>query len=151
MVTKRKESHLLTACLEYLQIMENSKRIVHYDRLNSGMIFNKGRKIQLCRSGTPDAFVILNGGKTLWIETKVNDAVLAENQLNFYYKISRLANHFYLLITEINQLIFFLDNPIKLELKKQLIKHKRKIEKQWRKDIKFEQPESWCVWDQGEK
>ena len=117
---KRKESHLLTALLGYLQCQENLGNIVYCDRLNSGRIVfkrnNKFQSIRLCRKGTPDAFFITNEGFMVWLETKINEKqkpvedLLEDEQLIFKDMISNLNNHLYLVITKLDDLTFYLDN-----------------------------------------
>lgn len=84
---KRTESSILTACLEWLQVMENMGRIAWVDRLNSGELYIKRpsgwQKIRLCRGGTPDAFFIQTNGKVVWIETKIEGGRLEPEQIKF--------------------------------------------------------------------
>ena len=100
----RRESDLLRACLQYLQCLENNKTIRYVDRLNSGSIFipNQGRKggrrIRLCRAGTPDIMVVLNDGGMVWVECKSDTGTQEDTQGEFERMISQVPGHYYLII-----------------------------------------------------
>lgn len=108
---RRSESTLLSAILALLQTWENSGRITHFDRLNSGKIFippykgRPGRKIRLCREGTPDAFIILKSGSVIWIETKIGSNKLSAAQEEFKTKIEKAPGHVFKIAKKIDDLI----------------------------------------------
>jgi len=111
---RHKEQDTLTACLNLLISLENAGKIVHCDRLNSGKIFvpymrksgrRGGRMIRLCREGTPDGYFILNTGKVIWLEAKRGKAKQRYEQERFEAKISKLPNHEYWLIRDIDEFI----------------------------------------------
>jgi len=114
---KRKESGLITAILEYLQCLENNKIISWVDRLNSGRIFipnaqlnarRSGRSIRLCRPGTPDIYVILNNGKMLWIEGKVEDSEIQKEQFAFR-ELAYKCGHYHLFAGDVDSVKKFID------------------------------------------
>ena|SRR3990167_528386 len=122
---KRKESGLITAILEYLQCLENNKSISWVDRLNSGRIFipnasqssgnrppfnarRSGRSIRLCRPGTPDIYVILNNGKMLWIEGKVEDSEIQKEQFAFR-ELAYKCGHYHLFAGDVDSVKKFID------------------------------------------
>ena len=101
---KRTESSLVTACLGYLQCLENAGSIKYVDRRNSGRFFKDGRMALMCRPGTPDIVVYLNNGKTLHIECKIDDEVLSGSQVKFRAMIDELYYHHFILIRSTNEL-----------------------------------------------
>ncbi len=110
---KRNESNLLTACLDYLKCLENQKKILWVDRLNSGFIFTGRRRIRLCRAGTPDAYMITATGGLIWIETKFSTD-LNDNQKEFRSVVER-AGHDYWVIRDIDELrvkLRYIENPV---------------------------------------
>ena len=92
------ESALVTACLNYLACCENAGHISHYDRLNSGIIYAKrGRfinRIRLCRSGTPDIYIITTQGELVWIECK-RGSKLSDDQMEFKEKMEKAGIDYY--------------------------------------------------------
>jgi hypothetical protein len=87
---KRNESSIVTGCLQYLQILENSKQIAWYDRCNSGMVKSSTRRIKLHRAGTPDLFFICTNGIIVWVEVKFGANKLRGKQINFKEMINKL-------------------------------------------------------------
>ena len=98
----RKESHLLTACLKYLRILENQGFIFWHDRLNSGRIYSGKYMIRLCREGTPDAYFIMSK-RIVWLEMKTKDGKLSEAQLRFKDMVTAVG-HTYAVIRDIYDL-----------------------------------------------
>lgn len=111
---KRSESSLLTACLDYLILLENLGEITHVDRLNSGTIFNGRRKVRLCRSGTPDAFFILNNGLVVWVETKSAKGKQTDAQAAFMVKVKDVG-HLYWVIRSVGELIKNIDDVSRID------------------------------------
>lgn len=109
---KRTESQLTTACLKYLQVLENAGDILWVDRLNSGSVLvRKGRatyKIQLCRPGTPDIMAILRSGSILWIENKIGKGKLSDEQKDFMSMALKTKNHIHIVVRELGELVEFL-------------------------------------------
>jgi len=94
---KRNESSAVTAILSFLQCLENSGKICHVDRLNSGVIYAHGRKIRLCRPGTADIYVVLNNGGIVWIEVKAGKGEQDPgSQAKFQRKMEK-AGHKYII------------------------------------------------------
>jgi len=91
------ESQLVTSCLRYLQVCENLGKIVHCDRLNSGKVFTKHRRVTLCRAGTPDAYFIRNNGVMIWLEMKVGKNKLTAHQEEFRAKVENAGHFFYVI------------------------------------------------------
>ena len=91
------ESQLQTSALRYLQVCENLSQITHFDRLNSGKVFTKHRRVTLCRAGTPDAYFIRRSGQMVWIEFKVGKNKLTAEQEGFRTRVEN-AGHFYYVI-----------------------------------------------------
>lgn len=105
---KRNESSLVTAILNYLKCLENAKKIIYADRLNSGAAMVGKRRIRLCRKGTPDIMVILgeyHAGEMLWIEAKADDEPLAVDQYNWKVMIEKCPGHTHLTVRDIDGLI----------------------------------------------
>lgn len=109
--SKRKESNLLTACLNYLAVLENKKEIVWVDRLNSGKIFTGKYMIRLCRKGTPDAYMLLNNGKIIFLETKFSTD-LSPEQRDFKIRVEGVG-HQYWIVKNIDDLIRNLTKNLK--------------------------------------
>jgi len=102
---KRNESTLVTACLQYLQTHENLGNILHCDRLNSGAVKTEGRRVRLCRRGTPDLFFIMNNGLMVWCECKVGKYNLTDDQLRFKTRIEMTSNHKYMIVRDVDDII----------------------------------------------
>lgn len=62
------------------------------DRRNSGLLRIGSRAIKLCANGTPDIEVLLDGGRSLWIETKVGDKGLTDDQRTWHHKAAALGH-----------------------------------------------------------
>lgn len=107
MLPKYTESSLVTACLGWLQCLENSKKIAYVDRCNSGTVFAKGRRIRLHREGFPDILVIGNRRMVhsvfIFIECKVGSNKLSLEQNKFKNMIEE-NGHLYWLIRSLDEL-----------------------------------------------
>lgn len=104
---KRSESTIQKECLRYLQLLENKGDIIHFDRLNSGNIFVRygtggGRKIRLCREGTPDLYCFTKQD-VIWIEVKKDNYKLRPDQAEFKLKAEG-AGHKFLIVTSAREL-----------------------------------------------
>ena len=105
---KRNESSILTSILGYLQVLENSGKIVHVDRLNSGAVRTTHKsRIRLCRPGTPDCYAVLKDGSILWIEAKNEKGKLNENQSQFRAKMIAVG-HYWLLARSVDDVMEFI-------------------------------------------
>jgi len=109
---RHKEQDTLSAILNLLIVYENSGRIAHCDRLNSGRVFipyttkagqRRGRMIRLCREGTPDAFFITNKGRIVWIEVKSKKGRQRFEQERFEKKVKKLPSHEYWVVRGIEE------------------------------------------------
>ena len=118
---KRHESQLVTSCLQYLQVLENAKQIAWCDRLNSSKAIGQrsyrlksGEQktqhfhIRGCRKGTSDIIIILNSGKVIWCEMKMQGEGQRKEQFEFEQMIKRLPNHYYLVANCTDDLIKFI-------------------------------------------
>jgi len=105
---KRTESSLVTALLQYLQCLENSKQITWVDRLNSGAAVVGKRRIRLCRKGTPDIMVVLKNGNMLWIEAKVGTKQLNKDQHDWRFMIQECPGHKHLIVRDLDGLFEYL-------------------------------------------
>ena len=103
---KRTESSLVSACLKYLQCLENIGHIIWCDRLNSGSAQQGKYRFRLCREGTPDMFCILNDfkGTVVWIEAKTDSGELTEGQKAWETRVESLDCHVYLVVKDIDKL-----------------------------------------------
>lgn len=107
---KRNEGTIQKECLAYLQLLENQKKILHFDRLNSGCIFasypgsKKRYRIRLCREGTSDVIVFLPDTRTIFLEFKQNGKPLTQDQISFRLKMES-AGYIYFVITSVEELI----------------------------------------------
>lgn len=53
------------------EIMQTARAMGHKCyRINSGRAKTKGGYVHLAEMGTPDLFVIMSGGRSLWVEVK---------------------------------------------------------------------------------
>jgi hypothetical protein len=106
--SKRTESTLVIAILQYCQCQENLKRIAWVDRCNSGLIkignrcprcghTGKSRIFRGHRKGTPDIMVVLNDGRTLWIEAKRDDYEQSTAQYEFQMMIEPMGQSVYII------------------------------------------------------
>ena len=99
---KRRESHLVTACLNYLQCQENNGKIKWVDRCNSGRIGG----VRLHRAGTPDFFFIANSGFTFWLEAKVEgyneNTETVRKQQQFESMINLTPNNLYFIVFSVD-------------------------------------------------
>lgn len=106
---KRTESNLVTACLKWLQVMENLGKIAWCDRMNTGKVFiprgNKGRIIRLHRAGTPDIMIVTNEGSLIWVECKQDDGQQSEDQVKFQNMVKRFSYHKYFIIRSCDYLV----------------------------------------------
>lgn len=109
-MVKRKEKDIKKGCMIYLKTLENQGKITWFDRLNSGNYFMpgvngyKGRLIQGCRKGTPDAYCVLKNGTMVWLEFKGTDGKQSPEQEEFC-KTFRLVGHVYEVIRSVDELI----------------------------------------------
>jgi hypothetical protein len=75
--------------------LATAKKIVWYDRLNSGVILTKrGDCVRLCTAGTPDIYVILNSGVILWIECKAGKYRQDIEQKLFQDRVERVGHKY---------------------------------------------------------
>ena len=116
---KHRESEILNAVLIVLRTWENSGKIAHFDRLNSGVVYipphggRPARKIKLCRDGTPDIYIILKSGTTLWLECKSNIGKLTDDQAKFKAKMEKVPGQTYIVVKKIDDLLLWRREKIK--------------------------------------
>lgn len=85
-----------------LKLLEFHKRIVHWDRYNSGLIQTAlGYWLKLCRKGTADLMFMMPGRLNIYIETKAKTGQSAEQKL-FQEKVER-AGHKYHVVGSIEK------------------------------------------------
>lgn len=109
-----KESQLSKDVKDYLQLMQNQKKIVWHDRLQSGKFpIGSGkykRFIHLCKKGTPDRYCILSDGKFVWIEIKrLSEPLRKGPQTEFKAMIDKLPDdkQVHLTIRHFSQIVDF--------------------------------------------
>lgn len=120
---KRTESTLLTACLQYLQLLENSRQIIHVDRLNTGDVtvvkryFTKAGqakeywgKRRGCREGTWDAYFVTNDWLFVFFETKMPGEELSDEQKDFRKRLQHAGHIEFLEVYEVNDIETFFKN-----------------------------------------
>jgi len=119
---KRNESSLVTACMKYLQCLENLGKIAWHDRLNSGSYNVTTRRrdkhgvwtsynsrVQGCRKGTPDIFFVTPYGQVVWVECK-RGTKQSSGQTEFQNKFDQLPNHYYMIAESTDDINRFLIN-----------------------------------------
>lgn len=85
-----------------LKLLEFHKRIVHFDRLNSGLVQTAlGYWIKLCRKGTSDIYFMMPGRLIIYIETKAKTGQSKE-QKEFQEKVER-AGHKYHVVNSVEK------------------------------------------------
>ena len=110
MMRKRRESDIVRACLQHLQILENNGTIHYVDRLNSGKMFvpgrnGKGYMVRLCREGTADILVVLRSGANCWIEVKMEGEPQRPKQKEFKIHMLKVPNQFYFIVHSLDELV----------------------------------------------
>lgn len=105
---KRTESSLITAIGGYLQNLENADKIVFWSRQQAGNITTKGSsgkfyRIRQGREGISDLWVILNDGRMIWIEGKLDEGKQSSGQIEFQLKVEEVS-HFYWVIRSLDDL-----------------------------------------------
>jgi hypothetical protein len=108
-IRKRSEASLTRACLDYLRLLENSKRIAWYQRMNSGAIRSGKYFIKLCRAGTADLVIRLLNGHTIWAEAKLPGFSPTDIQQEFRAKMESLGDS-YIVIHSLEELRGALDS-----------------------------------------
>jgi VRR-NUC domain len=98
-----KESLIVTAIQQYLQLLENQGKLV-YQRNNSGSTKIGNNFIRFGKTGSPDLYVFLPNGKTLMIEVKNDKGKLSEGQKEFQEKITNLG-HEYIVVRSLDEVI----------------------------------------------
>ena len=113
---KRSESSLVTALGNYLQVLENSGKILFWSRAQAGTLpfqrsNGKWQSIRLGRDGISDLWCIpcsreIDGcilRPMIWIEAKLDDGTQSEVQKNFE-KIVKSAGYEYWIIHDCDEL-----------------------------------------------
>lgn len=106
---KRNESSLVTSILGWLQCLENTGAIAHFERLNSGVFsgFSRsGRNVFMrgCRAGVSDLLIILKSGECVWAEAKVEKGKWEDSQQSFFKKVMNIPNHYYFIVQDTDDL-----------------------------------------------
>lgn len=93
---KHDEQDLSRVIQADLKLLEFHKRIIHWDRYNSGLIQTAlGYWLKLCRKGTADLMFMLPGRLNIYIETKAKTRQSAE-QKEFQDKVERAGHKYYI-------------------------------------------------------
>ena len=113
---KRSESTLVTECMKYLNLLQNTRDVFWFSRMQSGDVCFKDyhskrfRRLRLCPAGTPDILVLVRQPFTqaiynIWIECKAPKGKLSPEQTSFKDEIQRHSKDTYFLITDVQQLV----------------------------------------------
>lgn len=93
---KHDEQDLSKIIQNDLKRMEMYGSIVHWDRINCGMIQNTfGYWLKLCRTGTADLFFMMPGRLIIYIETKAKTKQSKE-QKEFQDKVEKAGHKYYI-------------------------------------------------------
>ncbi len=65
-------------------------------RLQSGIIKSGNRFIHLCPKGTPDRICLGPNGLTIWLEIKLEDGEMSEEQIKWHAKHKALGHHVFM-------------------------------------------------------
>ena len=98
-----KESGIVTAIQQYLQILENQGKLV-FQRNNSGAVrTQRGGFLRFGKVGSPDFYLFTVGGKTIHLEVKNETGKQSEGQKDFEERVTKLG-HKYLIVRDIEEL-----------------------------------------------
>ena len=97
----KKESAIVTACCNWLALLENSGKLV-YQRNNTGAVVTRefGRKARFLRfgkKGASDILIFCPGGRTLHVEVKSDVGKMSFEQMEYEHKITALGHTYYLI------------------------------------------------------
>jgi rhamnose utilization protein RhaD (predicted bifunctional aldolase and dehydrogenase) len=98
--TKTKESCIQSAIEKYLQLLENTGRIV-YVKNNSGAFMSpRGHFFRFGKAGSPDFFIFVKNGSVIHCEVKNENGKLSALQKEYQARIEKL-NHNYFVVRNI--------------------------------------------------
>lgn len=104
------EKEIMGNVKETLESHKFSGSVIHYHRINSGLIKNSytGSWVRMDKKGTPDWLVIVrnkeNNISIIYIECKSEHGKQTKEQIEFQNKYSKQKDIYYLVIRDINEL-----------------------------------------------
>lgn len=111
--TKTKESSIQTAIEKYLQLLENTGRIV-YVKNNSGAFMSpRGHFFRFGKAGSPDFFVFAKNGSCFHLEVKNEKGKQSDLQKEYQARIEKL-NHKYFVVRDITDVETILKDVVNI-------------------------------------